>query len=57
MKNRTVKIEISDERNELGSLFIERLIERMLMEHFNMPIYLQAQVLHQKYRNEGELDE
>lgn len=49
MKKKLRKFEMVEERNELGSLFIERLIERLLLEELGLSIPHQMTVLYQKY--------
>ncbi|WP_177174312.1 hypothetical protein [Salipaludibacillus aurantiacus] len=43
-----------EESNELGSQWIERLIERQLLYHLNLPLSHQAVVLKKRYDEKDE---
>ena len=50
------KIEITDEANELGSLFMERLIERMVLNELGLSASYQAFLLSKRYTKKGSTD-
>ncbi|MCL9638021.1 hypothetical protein L2095_25060 [Bacillus zanthoxyli] len=51
MEYKVKKVVIVEESNELGEIFLERLIERMLIEELNLSSSLQTIVLNKKFGN------
>jgi hypothetical protein len=56
MKKKSVQVQFVEEKNELGSIWIERLIERLLLEQLDLPIKHQAIILSNKYKGKGDID-
>lgn len=54
MEYKVRKITVVEESNELGSQWIERLIERQLLYHLNLPLSHQAVVLKKRYDEKDE---
>ncbi|WP_226670745.1 hypothetical protein [Metabacillus litoralis] len=54
MKYKVRKIEIIEESNELGTILIERLIERMLLKELGFPTTLQTIILSKHYREKDD---
>jgi hypothetical protein len=52
MEYKVKQIVIVEEQNELGNLFLEKLIERMVLEELDLPSPLSAIVL-SKQQNKG----
>lgn len=53
MEYKVKQIVIVEEQNELGNLFLERLIERMVLEELDLPSPLPAIVLSKPQQNKG----
>ncbi|MEH7378990.1 hypothetical protein V7138_00700 [Bacillus sp. JJ1533] len=56
MKYKVRKIEVVEESNELGSIFIERLIERMLLQELGLSPTLQAIILNKHYKEKDDIN-
>lgn len=54
MKYKVKKIEVIEESNELGTILIERLIERMLIQELGLAPELQAIILSKKYKGKAD---
>jgi hypothetical protein len=54
MKYKVRKIEVIEESNELGTILIERLIERMLLQELGLSPNLQAIILSKKYKGKAD---
>jgi hypothetical protein len=54
MKYKVRKIEVIEESNELGSILIERLIERLLLQELALSPTLQAVILCKKYKGKAD---
>lgn len=56
MKYKVRKIEVIEESNELGSILIERLIERMLLQELGLSPTLQAIILNKHYKEKDDIN-
>lgn len=56
MKYKVRKIEVIEESNELGSILIERLIERMLLQELGLSPTLQAVILSKHYKEKDDFN-
>ncbi|MEK5379209.1 hypothetical protein [Niallia sp. FSL W8-0635] len=56
MKCTVRKIEVIEESNELGTMLIERLIERMLLHKLGVSPALQAIILSKNYKGKADLN-
>ncbi|WP_185806839.1 hypothetical protein [Bacillus sp. HMF5848] len=56
MKKRKTKIQFTDKNNKIGDVWLERLLERAILEKLNIPIELQGAILSQKHKKQGEMD-
>ena len=56
MKYRVRKIEVIEESDELGSILIERLIERMLLQELGLSPSLQSIILNNHYKEKGDFN-
>lgn len=56
MKYKVRKIEVMEESNELGSILIERLIERMLLQELGLSPTLQAIILNKHYKEKDDIN-
>ncbi|WP_042356943.1 hypothetical protein [Bacillus rubiinfantis] len=56
MKYKVRKIEVIEESNELGTILIERLIERMLIQELGLAPILQAVILNKHYREKDDIN-
>jgi hypothetical protein len=50
MKYKVRKIEVIEESNELGTILIERLIVRMLLQELGLAPTIQAVILSKQYK-------
>ncbi|WP_026573929.1 hypothetical protein [Bacillus sp. UNC438CL73TsuS30] len=56
MKYKVRKIEVIEESNELGTILIERLIERMLIQELGLAPTLQAVILNKRYKEKDDIN-
>jgi hypothetical protein len=56
MKFKIRKIEVIEESNELGTILIERLIERMLLQELGLSPTLQAIILNKHYKEKDDIN-
>ncbi|MEH6908648.1 hypothetical protein [Neobacillus drentensis] len=56
MKYKVRKIEVIEESNELGTILIERLIERMLIQELGLAPNLQAVILNKHYKEKDDIN-
>ncbi|MCZ2846175.1 MAG: hypothetical protein O2U61_06760 [Candidatus Bathyarchaeota archaeon] len=57
MKLKVRRITVVEEKNDLGSIWIERLIERKLLHELGLPLSLQAVILSKHYKEKGDCDD
>ncbi|MCT8139974.1 hypothetical protein H1D32_21090 [Anaerobacillus sp. CMMVII] len=56
MKSKNVKITVSEEENRLGEIWLERIIERLLLEQLDLPIKLQSLLLSKHYKGKDDIN-
>jgi hypothetical protein len=56
MKYKVRKIEVIEESNELGTILIGRLIERMLIQEIGLSPTLQAVILNKHYKEKDDIN-
>lgn len=54
MKYKVKKVQVIEESNEIGNIFIEMLIERMLLQELKLPTSLQVIILSKKYKKKDD---
>ena len=50
MKYKIKKVVVTEEQNELGSILVERLIEKLLLEELNLSLTHKATIISEQWR-------